>query len=88
MCIRDRYWKLGLASEGAKACLEYGFQEIALPEIVAMTPCLNSASEKLMRRIGMQKDRHNFIHPKLATDHELAEHVLYRIKKSNYLDRI
>jgi hypothetical protein len=39
-----------------------------------------------MQRIGM-KYRCEFNHPNLPEDHELAKHVLYEIKKEDFILR-
>ncbi len=75
------HWGKGYASEGAKAALEYGFNQLNLKEIVAFTPIQNLRSQLVMKRIGMHNNpSHNFDHPKLAEEHPLKKHVLYRLR--------
>ncbi len=77
------FWGQGYASEGARACLRYGFEVLDLPEIVAFTFEGNARSRALMARIGMRQDiEASFMHPNLASDHWLAPHVLYRARPS------
>ena len=71
-------WGKGLATEGANAALAFGFNELSLPEIVAFTALSNERSERVMKRIGMQRDELTFQHPSLPQDHPLQEHCLYR----------
>jgi RimJ/RimL family protein N-acetyltransferase len=74
------YWNRGLASEGARACLDFGFSQLGLREIVAFTTPGNLASRRVMEKIGMQHDlQGDFEHPRVAPGHELKRHVLYRI---------
>jgi RimJ/RimL family protein N-acetyltransferase len=73
-------WGQGLAPEGARACLDYGFATLGLPEIVAFTFRDNLPSQRVMQKLGMTRDpADDFLHPGLAEDHPLRPHVVYRI---------
>lgn len=74
------YWKKGYAVEGAKACLDYAFNELKLNEVYSFTATSNFPSETVMKRIGMVKVK-EFDHPKLAANSPLRRHVLYKIEK-------
>ena len=75
------YWNRGLASEGARACLDFGFAQLGLKEIVAFTTPGNLASIRVMQKIGMRHDPgSDFEHPRVALGHRLRRHVLYRIQ--------
>jgi RimJ/RimL family protein N-acetyltransferase len=75
------YWGRGLCSEAARAALAYGFDELALEEIVAYTAAANVRSRRVMERLGMHHDpAEDFLHPQLAAGHPLAAHVLYRLE--------
>lgn len=64
-------WGNGYATEGAKACLNFGFITMGLNEIYAVCPISNLASENVMKKIGMRK--HSlFNHPNL-TEYPLLE---------------
>ena len=47
------HWGRGLATEAARAVLQFGFEEIGLPEIVANSDIPNSPSFRVMERLGM-----------------------------------
>lgn len=80
--LASQYWHQGYATEGAKACLDYGFNKLGLKEVVSFTVPANLASIKVMERIGMTTNiKDNFLHPKISKNHPLSQHVLYRIKK-------
>jgi RimJ/RimL family protein N-acetyltransferase len=71
-------WGQGLASEGARAALDWGFGPGALSEIGACTAQTNRASQAVMRRIGMVPDPAlDFDHPRLTPDHPLRRHVVW-----------
>ncbi|MGL4540078.1 MAG: GNAT family N-acetyltransferase [Candidatus Rhabdochlamydia sp.] len=79
------HWKKGYATEGAMACLKYGFETLHLNEIVSFAAVKNTRSIAVMKRIGMHHDsRDDFDHPKLAEDHRLKRHALYRLKKQEW----
>jgi RimJ/RimL family protein N-acetyltransferase len=74
------HWGRGLAGEAARAALAYGFDELALEQIVAYTAAGNVRSRRLMERLGMRHaPEDDFAHPQLAAGHPLAAHVLYRL---------
>ena len=80
--------KQGLAQEAAQAVLACGFNDFNLPEIVAFTTLSNLPSQALMQRLGMEKAPEYFHHPRLAGNHPLAEHVLYRLPKQVWLQNV
>lgn len=69
-------WNKGFATEGAKRCLEYGFQELNLEKIYSIAPKANVKSEQVMKKIGMEK-QYEFVHPLLKNDERLQNCVLY-----------
>ncbi len=75
------FWGQGYATEGAGAIIQYGFQELKLEEIVAMTVEQNLRSRRVMDKLGMQYcPDGDFIHPLAPPGHPCARHVLYRIR--------
>jgi ribosomal-protein-alanine N-acetyltransferase len=48
-------WGAGLATEAARASLRFGFEELALPEVVSFTTVTNLRSQAVMRRLGMTR---------------------------------
>ena len=75
------YWNRGLATEGARRCLRYAFQELALPEVVAFTAPANLRSRRVMEKLGMSRSpADDFQHPLLPQGHPLRPHVLYRVR--------
>jgi len=72
----------GLATEGAKAALDWGFANLDVEEILAWTATTNAASQSVMRRIGMVEDpSRDFDHPRLAEDHPLRRHVVFVVRR-------
>lgn len=86
--LAKEFWGQGYAPEAAQLALQEGFSRIGLDEIVAMTALANKNSMRVMEKIGMTFDpSDNFMHPSLEDGHHLKEHVLYRIKKSDWSAR-
>ena len=48
-----RYWRLGLASEGARELIRHGFDDLELSRIFAETMTVNTASRATMVAVGM-----------------------------------
>lgn len=87
--LGSEYWGYGYATEGAKASLRYGFSKIGLNEIVSFTVPGNLRSIRVMERVGLKRDLNaDFNHPKLPSDHRLSKHVLYRITKEQYFEKV
>lgn len=83
--LGSEYWGKGYATEGAKAVLEYGFEQLGLQEIVSFTVPANKRSQRVMEKIGMMREeKGDFCHPKLMADHPLSRHILCRLKRQDY----
>lgn len=76
-------WNKGYATEGAKACLKYGFSILKLEKIYSFTPSINIKSEQVMKKIGMKKITY-FDFPLFVNDARLKECVLYEIENKLY----
>jgi RimJ/RimL family protein N-acetyltransferase len=50
-------WGRGLATEGAKAALAFGFEDLRLGDVVSICEPDNVSSSRVMERLGMQFDR-------------------------------
>lgn len=54
--ISQKFQRKGYATEAAEACLIYGFEQLKLPKIVAVARSENSASRRVMEKLGMRYD--------------------------------
>jgi RimJ/RimL family protein N-acetyltransferase len=52
-----RHWRKGLASEGARELIRYGFEDLGLTRVFAETMAVNAASRATMAAVGMQQVR-------------------------------
>ncbi|MFC0006848.1 GNAT family N-acetyltransferase [Micromonospora siamensis] len=50
-------WGQGYATEAARACLAYGFDQCDLPSIVAVVRRENAASRRVVQKVGMLPER-------------------------------
>jgi RimJ/RimL family protein N-acetyltransferase len=80
--LAAEHWGYGYATEGARAALMFGFETLALKEVVSYTVPGNIRSRRVMEKIGMTRDSaEDFDHPLLPKGHPLRRHVLYRIAR-------
>ncbi len=73
-------WGKGYATEGARRCLVYAFEQLQIGKVNAIAPKINLRSEKIMKKAGMQKAM-DFMHPLLVHDERLRDCVLYELAK-------
>lgn len=76
-------WNEGFATEGARHALAWGWKHITFPrsEVVSFTTEANSASRRVMEKLGMSRNViDDFDHP-LLPDWSGRRHVLYRLSK-------
>jgi RimJ/RimL family protein N-acetyltransferase len=78
--LRTEFWGRGLATEGGRAALQYGFQCLGLREIAAFTIPANKRSRRVMEKIGLVFSE-EFDHPLIAEGHPMRRQVLYRISR-------
>ena len=76
------HWGSGLATEGARAVVQYAFETLSLPSLVSFTVPHNLRSRRVMEKIGMVHDSaSDFDHPSLSAGHPLRRHVFYRMHR-------
>ncbi len=81
-------WGQGFATEAARAALRFGFDNLAVPEIVSVTSVRNERSQAVMRRLGMHRDpADDFLHPNIPDGHPLRPHVVYRLSADEWRGR-
>lgn len=80
--LRRDAWGQGYARESAEASLAWGWGNLDIPTITAITVPANRASWGLMERLGMTRRRErDFNHPGVAEDSPLRRHILYTIDR-------
>lgn len=84
--LKRASWGQGFATEGARRCLAFAFENLAAEDLYSFTVPANVRSRAVMARLGM---RHlpggDFEHPRLPLGHPLRPHVLYRISREEWL---
>jgi RimJ/RimL family protein N-acetyltransferase len=80
--LREDAWGQGFAREVAEASLDWGFDNLDVDRIVAITVPANVRSRGLMLRLGMtHRPALDFGHPAFAGGHPLHAHVTYAIDR-------
>ncbi|MBL4907116.1 MAG: GNAT family N-acetyltransferase [Sneathiella sp.] len=79
-------WGQGYATEAAKACINYAFEQLDLSELVSFTAVLNIRSQAVMKKLGFQYTEDGFDHPEIEDGHRLRRHVLYRLMRDKWLE--
>ncbi len=78
--VASPLWRRGYATEAARAALDHGFGPLGLAEILAFTVPSNTASRRVMEKLGMTHDpADDFDHPLMPESSPLRPHVLYRM---------
>ena len=52
-----RFWGHGYATEAARAMLRRAFDELKLPQVVAIVDARNTASERVIQKVGMKYNK-------------------------------
>ncbi|CAG7636127.1 GNAT family N-acetyltransferase [Paenibacillus allorhizosphaerae] len=78
--LKREAWGKGYATEGASACLQYGFNELGFSDVYSFTAEVNQPSKNVMIKIGMRFVK-MFNHPKVEKESPLYPHVLYHINR-------
>ena len=76
-----RYWRQGLASEGARELLRHGFADLGLHRIFAETMAVNEASPATMASIGLRYVRTftaDWEEPIAGSEHGEVEYAITR----------
>ncbi|MEY2424701.1 MAG: hypothetical protein QOI61_273 [Actinomycetota bacterium] len=80
--LAHAHWGHGYAPEAARAAVDDGFARCGFDEILSFTTVGNERSQRVMRKIGMQRDPSaDFDHPNIPEGHPVRPHVLYRLKR-------
>jgi RimJ/RimL family protein N-acetyltransferase len=78
----------GYATEGARALVNFAFNELGLPNVVAITAVENKASRHVMEKLGMSlQPELEFDHPRVPEGHPHRRNVLYRLINPHHANR-
>lgn len=82
--LAKSHWGSGFATEAARACLRYGFEEMKLERIVAVVNPGNVASQRVLEKLCMKytKDVHHYDADLMYYEISSTE---YRPDKASYL---
>jgi ribosomal-protein-alanine N-acetyltransferase len=71
------HWNKGFATEAANACLGFGFERLEIERIYAVIHPENTASQRVLKKIGMSFDR--------ASEHYQMNLTTYTIAREEYV---
>ncbi len=83
--LAHAHWNQGYATEGARACVEYGFNTIDAPALYAITAIANQPSRHVMEKLGMVNDAPDFDHPAIAADSLVLRHCGYSLQREDWV---
>jgi RimJ/RimL family protein N-acetyltransferase len=84
--LAGNHWGKGLATEGAREVLRLAFGHLKLDSLVSYTVPANVRSRRVMEKLGMSNDPvEDFEHPQIPEGHPLRRHVLYRLRRVDWL---
>lgn len=80
--LKKEFWNKGYATESAKACISYAFNELKSDEVIAQIRTNNINSKNVAKRLNMkQVDKYIKIY-----DKKEMEHLIYSIKREDYFE--
>ena len=74
--VRD-YWGRGIGTEAARGWMDYGFETAGLDRIVAVANAENTASRRIMEKLGMKYERNEV--------HYGEDCVFYAVSRDEFL---
>ena len=78
-------WHQGYATEAAAASLQFAFNVLELPQVIALSVTSNTPSHNVMIRLGMVRDINaDFVHPRVPEDWPLKMHIVHRISRETW----
>ena len=82
-------WHNGYATEAAQAAMQFAFEHLQLPQVLALSVTTNTPSHKVMDRLGMTRwHGMEFDHPRVPTDWPLKNHIVHRIDQDAWNARL
>lgn len=82
--LDKQFWGKGYATEGARACVEYAFNELNAEKVIAQIRTNNTSSKNVAKRLNMKViDKYIKIY-----DKKEMEHLIYAIKREEYLNLV
>lgn len=79
--LRRKFWGSGIATEGARALIDYAFESLGAMRVEAETMFVNTASRRVMEKSGMRYVRTFHVHfddPLPGTDQGEVQYVITR----------
>ncbi|THB81148.1 MAG: N-acetyltransferase [Desulfobacteraceae bacterium] len=81
--LAKEFWGKGLMNEALTALIDYAFKELALNRIEADIDPRNSASEKILRRLGFLKEGH--LRERWIINNEVTDSFIFGLLKKDWV---
>jgi RimJ/RimL family protein N-acetyltransferase len=79
--VHHLHWNLGLATEASRSVIAYGFDQLGFETIDASTDVGNSASVKVLEKLGMSFRRRNVVEGLDTLFHSLQRNEWWKANK-------
>ncbi|MBN1694872.1 GNAT family N-acetyltransferase [candidate division WOR-3 bacterium] len=80
--IGREYWNQGYCTEGSRAVLDYGFNQLLLHKITSSHFARNPSSGRVMRKIGMKKE--GFLKKHVPKSGKYEDLVIYGVLRKEW----
>lgn len=76
--LNSRFWGQGLATEAAVGAVGYGFEQFKLPYILGIVEQANTASVRVLEKLGMQYQGRTIFHERDMDIYQIEATASYR----------
>ncbi|MEM1255566.1 MAG: GNAT family N-acetyltransferase [Cyanobacteria bacterium P01_H01_bin.21] len=73
-----RFWNQGIATEAAKAAVQYGFEQLKFLYILGIVERQNQASVRVLKKVGMQYQRQTVFYGVTMDVYGIKSHIPQR----------
>ena len=83
--LRENVWGQGIAKEAAIASLDFAFDRLRAPRVVAITAEGNAPSQGLMKRLGMRRRQDlDFVDQRFPAESEVNPQVVFVLEAADW----
>lgn len=76
--LAKAFWGKGIATEAARACIDYGFKKLNLAEIVAVIDAENIASHQVIQKIGLGFEKTAYFYNKDLSYYKITKAMFFQ----------
>lgn len=79
--LAKAFWGKGIATEAARACINYGFNRLNLSEIVAVIDVENTGSHKVIQKVGLKYEKMAFFYNIDLSYYKITKDMFFESQK-------